>query len=160
MSRPMTLAGYKAIQAEIERLWTQERPMVVKEVSAAAEMGDRSENAAYIYGKKRLRHIDSRMRYLSKKIDTAVPVELAKMMDFPTVRFGAVVTVEDEDGIERTYRLVDKDESEPKRGRISVQSPVGRALQGKEVGDVAVVRIADKVVELEITGLRYGAGEP
>jgi transcription elongation factor GreB len=156
----MTLAGYKAIQAEIERLWTEERPMVVKEVSAAAEMGDRSENAAYIYGKKRLRHIDSRMRYLSKKIDTVVPVELAQMMDFPKVRFGALVTVEDEDGVEKTYRLVDKEESEPKLGRISVQSPVGRALQGKEVGDVAVVRIADKVVELEITGLRYGAGEP
>jgi transcription elongation factor GreB len=156
----MTLAGYKAIQAEIERLWTEERPMVVKEVSAAAEMGDRSENAAYIYGKKRLRYIDSRMRHLSKKIDTAVPVELAKMMDFPKVRFGALVTVEDEDGVEKTYRLVDKEESEPKRGRISVQSPVGSALQGKEVGDVAVVRIADKVVKLEITGLRYGAGEP
>jgi len=134
--------------------------MVVKEVSAAAELGDRSENAAYIYGKKRLRHIDSRMRYLSKKIDECIPVELALMVDFPKVRFGAVVTVEDEDGNEKTYRLVDKDESEPNLGRISIQSPVGRALEGKEVGDVAVVRIADRVVELEITGLRYGAGEP
>ena len=160
MSRPMTLAGFTAIQEEIERLWTEERPMVVKEVSAAAEMGDRSENAAYIYGKKRLRHIDSRMRYLSKKIEDVTPVELVSMVDHPKVRFGAVVTVEDEEGVEKTYRLVDKDESEPKLGRISIQSPVGRALEGKEVGDVAVVRIAERMMELEITGLRYGAGAP
>jgi transcription elongation factor GreB len=156
----MTLRGYKAIQAEIGRLWTEERPMVVKEVSAAAELGDRSENAAYIYGKKRLRHIDSRMRYLSKKIDDVVPVELAKMVEFPKVRFGAQVTVEDEEGALKTYRLVDKDESEPKLGRISIQSPVGRALEGKEVGDVASVRLGERVIELEITALRYGEGDP
>jgi len=156
----MTLRGYKAIQDEIERLWSEERPMVVREVSAAAELGDRSENAAYIYGKKRLRHIDSRIRYLRKKIDAVVPVDLAKMVDFPRVRFGARVTVEDEDGVEKVYRLVDKEESEPKLGRISVQSPVGRALKGKEVGDVVEIRIKDRVVELEITDLAYGAGDP
>ena len=156
----MTLRGYKAIQDEIERLWSEERPMVVREVSAAAELGDRSENAAYIYGKKRLRHIDSRIRYLRKKIDTVVPVDLAQMVDFPRVRFGARVTVEDEDGVEKVYRLVDKEESEPKLGRISVQSPVGRALKGKEVGDVVEIRIKDRVVELEITDLAYGAGDP
>ena len=82
------------------------------------------------------------------------------MVDFPRVRFGARVTVEDEDGVEKVYRLVDKEESEPKLGRISVQSPVGRALKGKEVGDVVEIRIKDRVVELEITDLAYGAGDP
>ncbi len=156
----MTLAGYQAIESEIERLWHEERPVVVQEVSDAADLGDRSENAAYIYGKKRLRQIDSRIRYLSAKLDSVVPVDLAQMLQHTTVKFGAVVTVEDEDGVEKVYRLVDKEESEPKRGRISVQCPVGRALLGKEEGDVVTVRIAERVVELEITALRYGAGEP
>ena len=160
MTRPMTLAGYQAIESEIERLWHEERPVVVQEVSDAADLGDRSENAAYIYGKKRLRQIDSRIRYLSAKLDSVVPVDLAQMLQHTTVKFGAVVTVEDEDGVEKVYRLVDKEESEPKRGRISVQSPVGRALLGREEGDVVTVRIAERVVELEITALRYGAGEP
>jgi transcription elongation factor GreB len=156
----MTLAGYTAIQEEIDRLWREERPMVVQEVSDAADLGDRSENAAYIYGKKRLRQIDSRMRYLNKKLAGARPVDLGQMPQHPIVKFGAVVTVEDEDGEEKVYRLVDKDESEPGRGRISVQSPVGRALLGKEVGDVVSVRVGDRAIELEITGLRYGGGDP
>ena len=156
----MTQEGFDAIQAEIDRLWSEERPIVVAEVSAAAELGDRSENAAYIYGKKRLRHIDSRIRYLRKKIDGVTPVRLADMIDFPKVRFGARVTIEDEDGNERIYRLVDKDESDPKRGRISVQSPVGRALSGKEVGDVVEVKLGERRVEYEIIDLAYGAGEP
>ncbi len=156
----MTLQGYTAIQEEIDRLWSEERPEVVQEVSDAADLGDRSENAAYIYGKKRLRQIDSRIRYLSRKIDEVVPVDLSQMIDHDTIKFGAVVTVEDQGGEAKTYRLVDKEESEPKCGRISVQSPVGRALLGKEVGDEARVRIGDRLVELEITALRYGAGEP
>jgi transcription elongation factor GreB len=155
----MTLTGYRAIEKEIDRLWSEERPMVVAEVSAAAELGDRSENAAYIYGKKRLRQIDGRIRYLRNKIDTAVPVDLAEMVDFPRVRFGALVTVEDEEGTEKRYRLVDKEESDPKRGRISIQSPVGRALEGKEVGDVVEVRVQERVVELEIIDLKYGADD-
>lgn len=156
----MTQQGFQAIQDEIDRLWREERPVVVQEVSDAADLGDRSENAAYIYGKKRLRHIDSRIRYLRRKIDQVVPVELAKMVDHPTVRFGAIVTVENEDGEEKTWRLVDKEESEPKRGWISVQSPVGRALSGKEVGDVVEVKLGDRTMELEILDLRYGAGDP
>ncbi len=160
MSRPMTLQGYNAIQQEIGRLWSEERPVVVQEVSDAADLGDRSENAAYIYGKKRLRQIDSRMRHLKKKIDGVVPVDVAQIIDRPTVKFGAVVTLQDEDGEEKVYRLVDKEESDPKCGRISVQSPVGRALLGKEIDDVVSVRVGDRVMELEITGLRYGGGDP
>lgn len=160
MSRPITLAGYTAIQDEIDRLWHEERPVVVQEVSDAADLGDRSENAAYIYGKKRLRQIDSRIRYLRAKIDDAVPVDLAQMIQHDVVKFGALVTVENEDGAEKVYRLVDREESDPKVGRISVQSPVGKALIGKHEGDVVTVRIAERVVELEITALSYGAGDP
>jgi transcription elongation factor GreB len=160
VNRPMTLEGYTAIEAEIDRLWREERPVVVQEVSDAADLGDRSENAAYIYGKKRLRQIDSRMRYLNKKIDEAIPVDLAQMVSHPTVKFGAVVTFENQDGEEKSYRLVDKEESSPERGRISVQSPVGMALLGKKVDDVVTVRVGDRVMELEITALRYGGGEP
>lgn len=156
----MTREGYEAIAEEIERLWHQERPEVVQEVSDAADLGDRSENAAYIYGKQRLRKIDSRIRYLRNKIEHAFPVDLETQPAAEVVKFGAVVTVENEDGEERVYRLVDKDESDPKRGRISVQSPVGKGLLGKEVGDEARVRVGDRTLEFEITALRYGGGEP
>ncbi len=160
MSRPMTLEGLRAIETEIERLWHEERPMVVREVSEAAELGDRSENAAYIYGKKRLRAIDSRLRYLKRKIDGVFPVNVAEQIAHDTIKFGAVVTVEDQDGVEKLYRLVDKEESDPKRGRISVQSPVGKALLGKEVGDDVTIRLPDRTIELEVIALRYGGGEP
>ena len=156
----MTREGYDGIVSEIERLGHEERPEVVQEVSDAADLGDRSENAAYIYGKQRLRKIDSRIRYLRGKIDDAFPVDLEKQPSSEVIKFGAVVTVEDEDGEEKVYRLVDKDESDPKRGRISVQSPVGRTLLGKSVGDDATFRIGDRTVELEVIALRYGAGEP
>jgi transcription elongation factor GreB len=160
MARGMTKAGYELIQAEIDRLWHEERPPVVREVQEAAALGDRSENAAYIYGKKRLRAIDSRMRYLKNKIVTCIPVELATQKATPYIRFGAIVVVEDEDGLRKTYRLVDKDESEPKIGRISVQSPVGRSLLGKEAGDSVVVRRPSGRMELKIIEVRYGAGPP
>lgn len=160
MTRPMTKTGYEAIGAEIDRLWREERPEVVREVSAAAELGDRSENAAYIYGKKRLRHIDSRLRYLKKKIDAVRPVDLAEIVHSDRIRFGAVVVVEDEDGGRRTWRLVDREESDPKAGRISMQSPVGLALVGKEEGDEAVVRSPKGTAVYEIVQVRYGADGP
>jgi transcription elongation factor GreB len=158
--RPMTREGFDLIEAEIERLWHEERPMVVKEVTAAAELGDRSENAAYIYGKKRLRAIDGRLRYLRRKIDTVQPVVLANMPHNDRVKWGAIVDLEDEDGNTRTYRLIDKEESEPSQGRISVQSPIGRALLGKVEGDVVTVVRPIGDVEYEILAVRYGGGEP
>ncbi len=160
MARGMTKQGYDGIQAEIHELWHKTRPLVVREVQEAAALGDRSENAAYIYGKKRLRQIDGRLRYLKNKIAGVVPVDLAGQKPTPHIRFGAVVVVEDEDGERRTYRLVDKDESDPKGGRISVQSPVGRALLGKEEGDAVVVKRPSGPMELEIVEVRYGAGPP
>ena len=144
----------------INFLWKTERPRVVTEVSHAADLGDRSENAAYIYGKKRLRHIDSRLRYLRRKIEGIVVVDLAEQPQHDTVKFGAVVVLEDDDGEERIYRLVDKDESEPARGRISVQSPIGRALLGKEAGDYVTVKLPKGTLGLEIIDIRYGPGAP
>lgn len=160
MTRPMTAEGYDAIADEIDRLWHSERPEVVREVSAAAELGDRSENAAYIYGKKRLRAIDSRLRYLRRKIDGVTRVELGDIVPTDHVRWGAVVVVEDEDGESKTWRIVDKEESEPKAGRISAQSPVGQALLGKEAGDEVVVKRPKGDIVYEVVEVRYGAGAP
>ena len=156
MARYMTREGFDTIQAEINRLWSVERPFVVAEVSAAAELGDRSENAAYIYGKKRLREIDSRLRHLRHQVQGVTVVDLADQPSRKDVQFGAMVTVEDEDGKERTYRLVDRDESDPGRGRISVQSPIGRTLLGRVAGDCVTVSTPKGPIDLEILSIRYG----
>jgi len=156
----MTLEGYTAINEEIDDLWHVQRPAMVQSVADAAALGDRSENAEYIYGKKRLREIDSRIRYLTRKVDQVTVINLEHQKPVDHIQFGAVVTVEDEDGEEKTWRLVDKDESDPKRGRISVQSPVGQALMGKQEGDVVSVKLPRGTVEYEILALRYGAGDP
>src|SRR6188472_3712436 len=126
----ITPEGAKKLRTELEQLWTVERPRVTQEVADAAAQGDRSENAEYIYGKRRLREIDRRVRFLSKRLDEVTVVnELPS--DPKRVFFGAYVTVEDDDGIERTYRIVGADESDLERGFISMDSPVARALLGK-----------------------------
>jgi len=157
MARYMTREGYDAILKEIETLWSYERPVVVQQVAEAAAHGDRSENAEYIYGKKRLGQIDSRMRYLTGKVRDVNVVDLDQQEPVDHVVFGAVVRVEDEDGAEKQWRLVDKDESDPKRGRISIQSPIGIALVNRKVGDVIVAQLPRGPVELEILEIRYGA---
>ena len=142
-SRYITPAGERQLQEEFDQLWTVERPRVTREVADAAAQGDRSENAEYIYGKKRLREIDSRVRYLRKRLDDLVVVNPGDVEDRGKVFFGAAVTVEDEDGEERRYRLVGPDEFDASRGRISIDSPLGRALLRREEGDeVAVQRPA------------------
>lgn len=127
------------MQAEYENLWKVERPKVTEAVSIAAALGDRSENADYIYGKKRLREIDSRMRFLQKRLD-----ELTVVTDRPEseqrIYFGAWVTLEDEAGGELLYRIVGPDESDASQRAISMDSPMGRALLGKQVDDEIVVR--------------------
>ena len=158
MSKYMTREGYAAIDAEIVHLWRVERPEIVEQVHAAAELGDRSENAAYIYGKKRLREIDSRLRYLRRKLAGVIVVELSEQITHSDVRFGALVTLLSDDDEETTWRLVDKDESDVKRGRISVQSPVGRALMGKSVGDYVTVQLPKGETGYEILSIRYGVG--
>jgi transcription elongation factor GreB len=157
MSRHMTREGYEAILKEIDQLWGYERPAVVQQVEEAAAHGDRSENAEYIYGKKRLRQIDSRMRYLSEKVKHVQVVDLERQEAVDHVSFGALVRVEDEDGAVKQWRLVDKDESDPKQGRISVQSPIGQALLKRRVGDVVEAKLPRGTVELEILEIRYGA---
>lgn len=157
MARHMTRQGYDAILKEIDQLWSYERPLMVQEVAEAAAQGDRSDNAEYIYGKKRLRQIDSRMRYLNRKVQDVEVVDLDQQEPVDYVRFGALVRVKDEDGVEKRWRLVDKDESDPKQGRISIQSPVGTALLNRRVGDVVNAQLPRGTVELEILQIRYGA---
>ena len=142
------------MQDEYNMLRSKERPKVVEEVSAAAALGDRSENAEYIYGKKRLREIDRRLRFLAARMENVEPIDPAGV-DRPDVSFGATVTVEYEDGRITTYHIVGIDEVDVSRGRISYKSPVGRALMGKSVGDVVVVHRPAGPVELEVLDIQY-----
>jgi transcription elongation factor GreB len=132
--RYITPEGYRRLAEEHERIWSVERPRIVAEVEAAAALGDRSENAEYIYGKRKLRELDRRLRFLSQRMDALTVVE---PKPHPTGRafFGAWVTIEHEDGGERTYRLVGPDEFDASLGLISVDAPLGRALLGKRQGD-------------------------
>ena len=120
------------MKAELHQLWKVERPVITQSVSEAAAQGDRSENAEYIYGKKRLREIDSRVRYLSKRLE-----EMTVVSEPPTnqnkIYFGAVVTLEDQDANAHKYKIVGPDELDPQKGHISIDAPLGRALLGKEV---------------------------
>lgn len=128
----ITAEGERQLKAELHQLWKVERPQVTQSVSEAAAMGDRSENADYIYGKRRLREIDRRVRYLSKRLDEVTVVSQAPD-DTGRIFFGAWVTLEDDAGSEHRYRLVGPDEIDPKRGYISIDSPMARALLGKRV---------------------------
>lgn len=148
----LTPEGAKKLQTELAGLVRTERPKVVAEVAEAAAQGDRSENAEYIYGKKRLREIDRRIRFLEKRLASAVVVA-GERAELDQVRFGARVTVVDEDGVERSYVIVGPDESNPEAGYLSFQSPVGRALMKKRVGDVVVVKRPIGDLELEITAI-------
>jgi len=135
----ITPAGYRMLVAEFDRLLKEERPMVTAEVAYAASLGDRSENAEYIYGKKRLRSIDKRLGYLKNRLDGIQVVDPAEMSG-TTVRFGATVTVEAEDETEHIYRIVGEDEVDVKAGRLSYKSPIGQALVGKEEGDEVTIK--------------------
>jgi len=156
----MTQEGFKRIQDEMEHLWRVERPEIVQQVSAAADLGDRSENAAYIYGKRRLREIDSRIRYLRRKIEDVTIIDVSTQAVAEDVRFGAIVTVIDDEERTQRWRLVDREESQPAEGRISVQSPIGRALLGRVSGDVVEVTLPRGNVHFELVSVEYGAGKP
>jgi transcription elongation factor GreB len=151
----ITQAGAKTLHAELLRLLNVERPKVTSEVSAAAAQGDRSENAEYIYGKKRLREIDRRIRFLQKRLDVCTVVTPAEQTDTKRVYFGATVTLEDEDGVKVTYQVVGPDELDTKGGRISVDSPIGKALLGKRVGDTVLVHRPRGELELTLLAIRY-----
>jgi transcription elongation factor GreB len=136
----ITPQGAQCLRNELERLWRVERPQVTQAVSDAAALGDRSENAEYIYGKKRLREIDRRIRFLQKRLDEIVVVDRPPA-DPSRVFFGAWVRIEDEDGNEAVYRIVGADEFDPKKGWISVDSPLARALLKKTADDEVTITL-------------------
>ena len=132
ISNYVTVEGEKRLRDELDYLWRQERPRVTQQVSDAAALGDRSENAEYIYGKKRLREIDRRVRHLRKRLEVLTVVDRLPT-DTSRIYFGAWVTVEDEAGKEHRFRLVDPDEIGDHAGYISIDAPLGRAMLGKSV---------------------------
>jgi transcription elongation factor GreB len=161
MSRPpryITPQGFKRIAAEHQRIWSVERPRIVAEVEAAAALGDRSENAEYIYGKRKLRELDRRLRFLSQRMDALTVVE-PKPHAAGRAFFGAWVTIEDEDGEARRYRLVGPDEFDVAAGLISVDAPLGRALLGKKEGDVVTVQRPAGLLELTVVEVSWTAPE-
>lgn len=152
----ITPAGYARLKAEFDQLYRTERPKVVSDVSWAASNGDRSENADYIYGKRRLRQIDSRLRFLMKRMDNAVVVDPKDQQGLEKVFFGAWVTLysitKDE---EHTYRIVGQDELDPSKGYISWISPLARALMGKQPGASLRVETPGGEEEFEVLEVNY-----
>ena len=142
------------MQEELARLWKEERPPIVATVTWAAGNGDRSENGDYIYGKKKLREIDRRIRFLSKRLDSAVVVDNAGRMH-QRVHFGATVTIEYENGEEREVTIVGVDELDTNDARISWRSPLARALLTAAVGDTVTVQAPRGPTRAEIIAVRY-----
>ncbi len=157
--RFITPEGHERLRAELERLWRDERPRVTHEVSEAAALGDRSENAEYIYGKKKLREIDRRMRYLGKLLDDLTIVRSSPEQQ-GRVFFGAWVTLEDEDGEQRRYRIVGPDELDVRAGKVSVDSPMARALLGKRVDDEVTVVAPRGRTTYTVLAIEYEKAEP
>ena len=150
----ITPAGFQRLHDELTRLWKVDRPKLVDVIAWAASNGDRSENGDYIYGKRKLREIDRRIRFLNQRIDAAVVVDNAGKMH-EKVYFGATVTVADENGDERTITIVGVDELDLSRGRVSWVSPIATALLKGEVGDVVTLTTPRGSEELEILAIRY-----
>lgn len=150
----VTPAGAARMREELRKLLHESRPEIVRVVTWAASNGDRSENADYQYGKRRLREIDRRIRFLERRLSIAEVVD-PKEQHGEKARFGATVTVRHEDGTEKTHAIVGVDEIDPARGRISWNSPVGRALLGKEPGDTVVVRTPRGEEELEVLAVKF-----
>lgn len=151
----MTPEGYERLRGELTHLMNVERPSVVQVVSWAASNGDRSENGDYLYGKKRLREIDRRMRFLTKRLDIAEVVDPAAQPNRDQVFFGAAVLYSDKAGEDHTVTIVGVDEAEPLAGKISWISPVARALIKAREGDTVVLRTPGGVEELDILEVRY-----
>jgi transcription elongation factor GreB len=151
----LTPQGYAGLRDELAQLMNVERPSVVQIVSWAASNGDRSENGDYIYGKKRLREIDRRMRFLTKRLDIAEIVDPAEQTNRDQVFFGATVGYLDRAGLEHTVRIVGVDEAEPLAGKISWISPVARALTKAREGDTVTLRTPGGIEELEVIEVRY-----
>jgi transcription elongation factor GreB len=150
----ITPEGAAALRKELAWLWKVERPRVTQGVSDAAAEGDRSENAEYIYGKKRLREIDRRVRFLTKRLDLLNIVD-SPPADRQRIFFGAWVRLENVEGDESVYRIVGPDEFEPSRGYISIDSPVAKALLGRREGDEVVVQRPVGTMEYTVLEISY-----
>ena len=159
MDRPnyITPAGLAALRAEYDALFATERPALVETIAWAAGNGDRSENGDYIYGRKRLREIDRRLGWLSKRMKVARVVDPARAPDKSRVYFGATVIIADEDDNQRTLTLVGDDEADAGAGRVGWNAPIARALRGAAVGDVRRVVLPAGEREYEVMSISYPA---
>jgi transcription elongation factor GreB len=151
----ITPAGYSALRAEYDQLLGDERPRIVEIVSWAAGNGDRSENGDYLYGRKRMREIDRRLKWLAQRMKAAKVVDPAQQPDKGRIYFGATVMIADEDDHQRMLTIVGNDEAEAGEGRIGWDSPMARALRGGAIGDVRRVRLPAGEKEWEVIGIRY-----
>lgn len=151
----ITPGGYLTLKSELDHLWKVERPALVKTITWAASNGDRSENGDYIYGKKRLREIDRRVRFLRKRMEFAEVVDPSRRGECDQVFFGASVTVCDETGCESRYSIVGVDEANVAKGHISWVSPLAKALLKLRVGDVAMLKTPSGIRELEVVEVIY-----
>jgi len=152
----LTPGGWRRLRDELQWLVTTERPNVTSVVSWAAKLGDRSENADYQYGKKRLREIDRRIRHLTKRLEAGEVVDPATREETDQVFFGATVTYARADGSEHTVTLVGVDEADLAQGKVSWLSPVAQALMKAKVDDSVQLRTPSGVEEIEIIAIRYG----
>lgn len=160
----ITPEGEQQLQQEHDYLWREERPRVTQQVSDAAKLGDRSENAEYIYGKKRLRQIDSRLRFLRKRLEALTVID-RKPANLEKVYFGAWIELEDDDEQLYRYRIVGEDEIDLKRGYISVDAPLARGLMGKTLDEEVEVRLPKGLESYYIVAVHYDkpdwdSGEP
>jgi transcription elongation factor GreB len=153
-SQYITAEGNKALEDELDYLWKKLRPEVTRAVTAAAAEGDRSENAEYIYRKKQLREIDSRVRFLRKRLEGMIVVSQTPD-DHDFVYFGAWVELEDADGNELSIRIVGPDEIDPKQSYISMDSPMGQVLLGKKLDDEFLLKLPDGEINYCIVNIHY-----
>jgi transcription elongation factor GreB len=151
----ITPAGYRALREEYEALYGDERPKLLETISWAAANGDRSENADYQYGRKRLREIDRRINFLARRMKAAKVIDPARQEDRGRVLFGATVTLADQEDNERVVTLVGEDEADAGQGRISWNSPIARAIRGAAVGDLRKVSLPAGEKEYEVVAIRY-----
>ena len=151
----ITPAGFRRLQDELDQLWKNERPTLVQTITWAASNGDRSENGDYIYGKKRLREIDKRIRFLAKRLENSEVVDPALRVECDQIFFGATVTVCGLDGENRTFSIVGVDEANPARGLVSWVSPLARALLKAREDDTVTLRLPDGLDELLVVEVAY-----
>jgi transcription elongation factor GreB len=153
----ITPVGYQRMKDELDQLWKEERPVLVQTITWAASNGDRSENGDYIYGKKRLREIDRRIRFLTKRLENAAVVDPVQRESCDQIFFGATVTVLRQDDIEYTYSIVGVDEADAGRGLISWMSPLARVLLKARADDVVMLHVPGGVEELTVVDVVYRA---